>query len=229
MAAEDVETLVAARSTSQTLVRAHVGDRLVLHATTAHTDRPVGDEAWWDAMPDVPAPDDCPPFSLTFDDPADESFFRLLERRAPELLLQVALLRRAELVVEDHRVAVERLGQLLELGDLALAEVGGRIGGGPTLQDAADDVRTRRVHQHRELVQIRLGALGIATTERHADDDDPLPERPVDERPGRAAVVAERATVGFLRVPGRVELWVPGFVVRPAAGRLPLQDPHPPR
>jgi acyl-CoA thioesterase len=80
----DVETLVAARSTSQTLVRAHVGDRLVLHATTAHTDRPVGDEAWWDAMPDVPAPDDCPPFSLTFDDPADESFFRLLERRAPE-------------------------------------------------------------------------------------------------------------------------------------------------
>ncbi len=79
----DVEILVAARSTTQTIVRAHVGDRLVLHATTAHTDRPVGDEAWWDAMPDVPSPEDCPPFTLTFDDPADESFFRLLERRAP--------------------------------------------------------------------------------------------------------------------------------------------------
>lgn len=79
----DVEILVAARATSQTIVRAHVGDRVVLHATTAHTDRPVGDEAWWDAMPDVPAPEDCPPFAVTFDDPADESFFRSLERRAP--------------------------------------------------------------------------------------------------------------------------------------------------
>jgi acyl-CoA thioesterase-2 len=79
----DVEILVAARSTTQTIVRAHVGDRLVLHATTAHTDRPVGDEAWWDAMPDVPAPEDCPPFALTFDRPDDVSFFRLLERRAP--------------------------------------------------------------------------------------------------------------------------------------------------
>ncbi len=79
----DVEVLVHARSTTQTIVRAHVGDRLVLHATTAHTDRPVGDEAWWDAMPDVPAPDDCPPFALTFDHHGDESFFRSLDRRAP--------------------------------------------------------------------------------------------------------------------------------------------------
>lgn len=79
----DVEILVAARSTTQTIVRAHVGDRLVLHATTAHTDRPVGDEAWWDEMPEVPAPQDCPPFALVFDDPNHVSFFHSLERRAP--------------------------------------------------------------------------------------------------------------------------------------------------
>ena len=35
-------------------------------------------------MPDVPAPEDCPPFAMHLDDPSDESFFRLLERRAPE-------------------------------------------------------------------------------------------------------------------------------------------------
>ena len=79
----DVEVLVAARATSQTIVRAHVGDRLVLHATTAHTDRPVGDEAWWEAMPDVPAPDDCPPFDFSIGAPDADSFFRTLERRAP--------------------------------------------------------------------------------------------------------------------------------------------------
>ena len=79
----DVEVLVAARATTQTIVRAHVGDRLVLHATTAHTDRPVGDEAWWGAMPDVPPPEDCPPFQLGFEAPDVDSFFRTLERRAP--------------------------------------------------------------------------------------------------------------------------------------------------
>ncbi|MCB1002228.1 MAG: thioesterase family protein [Acidimicrobiales bacterium] len=79
----DVDVLVAARSTSQTIVRAHVGDRLVLHATTAHTDRPVGDEAWWDEMPAVPTPDRCAPFSLHFDQVERDSFFRLLDRRAP--------------------------------------------------------------------------------------------------------------------------------------------------
>lgn len=79
----DVEVLVAARATSQALVRAHVGDRLVLHATTAHTDRAVGDEAWWGAMPDVPGPDDCEPFRLPFEDPEGVSFVHSLERRVP--------------------------------------------------------------------------------------------------------------------------------------------------
>jgi acyl-CoA thioesterase-2 len=79
----DVEVLVAARSTSQTIVRAHVGERLVLHATTAHTDRPVGDEAWWEQMPDVPPPEECAPFDMGFDAPDVDSFFRTLERRAP--------------------------------------------------------------------------------------------------------------------------------------------------
>ncbi len=79
----DVEVLVAARATSQTVVRAHVGDRLVLHATTAHTDRPVGDEAWWGRMPEVPGPEACTPILPPFDIPVAESFLGRLERRAP--------------------------------------------------------------------------------------------------------------------------------------------------
>ena len=45
-----------------------------------------------------------------------------------EQLLQVALLGRGELVVEDHDVDVERLGELAQLLGLALADVGAGSG-----------------------------------------------------------------------------------------------------
>lgn len=77
----DVELMVTGRATTQALVRAHVGDRLVLHATTAHTDRPVGDEAWWGRMPAVPGPDEMDAFAPPFETPDGDSFARLIERR----------------------------------------------------------------------------------------------------------------------------------------------------
>ena len=47
---------------------------------------------------------------------------------ATEDLLQIELLSRAQLVVEDHGVAVDALGDLLDLRGLARADEGGRIG-----------------------------------------------------------------------------------------------------
>src|SRR5439155_16968731 len=49
------------------------------------------------------------------------------DRHVAELLLQVALLTRAELVVAGHDVGVERLDRLLELSELARAEIGVRV------------------------------------------------------------------------------------------------------
>jgi acyl-CoA thioesterase II len=81
----DVEVMVAARATSQALVRAHVGDRLVLHATTALTDRDPGEVAWWGSMPEVAPPEECQRFRPPFEVPLEGSFLEVLERRvAPD-------------------------------------------------------------------------------------------------------------------------------------------------
>src|SRR4051794_21812554 len=79
----DVEVMVAARATSQALVRAHVGDRLVLHATTALTDRDPGEVAWWGSMPQVVPPEECERFRPPFEVPLEGSFLDVLERRLP--------------------------------------------------------------------------------------------------------------------------------------------------
>lgn len=79
----DVDVTVAARATSQTLVRITCGDRLVMLATTAHTDRPAGTETAWETMPDVPGPDECVPFVFPHPSPSEGSFTDHLERRVP--------------------------------------------------------------------------------------------------------------------------------------------------
>jgi acyl-CoA thioesterase len=77
-----VEVVAEGRATSQTHVRGAVGERTVLHATTAHTDRPTGDVAAWGGPPDVSAPDDCPPVDMTWA-PTGRSFIDDLDRRFP--------------------------------------------------------------------------------------------------------------------------------------------------
>ena len=52
-----------------------------------------------------------------------------VDGRPPEDLLQVALLGRRELVVEDHGVGVDRQRERRQLLRLAPADVGGRVGG----------------------------------------------------------------------------------------------------
>ena len=70
-----------------------------------------------------------------------------------ELLLEVPRLRRAQVVVEDDEVGLVGLDQLLELLDLARADVGGDVDVLPLLQHAADHDETGRLGQTADLVQ----------------------------------------------------------------------------
>ncbi len=82
-----------------------------------------------------------------------------VERRPAEQLLQVVLLGRAELVVEDHGVGVHRQAQLAQLLGLALAHVGGRIRPVAGLHHPADLVGAGRVDQQRQLVEVGVGVV----------------------------------------------------------------------
>ena len=101
---------------------------------------------------------------------------------ATEQLLEVALLRRGELVVEHHRVAVGLQRDLAELLGLALADVGGRVGRGAALHEARDLVGAGCVDELRELVEPGFGVLGGVRGEGDAHQDDLLPEGALDQR-----------------------------------------------
>ena len=74
-----------------------------------------------------------------------------------ELLLEVPRLGRAQVVVEDDDVGLVRLDQLLELLDLARADVGGDVDLLPLLQHAADHDQAGRLGQAPDLVQGIVG------------------------------------------------------------------------
>ncbi len=74
-----VEVVAPGRGTTQAQVRATVGDRLVFHALAALGGRPNPLAGQWAAMPDVPAPEDCPPFEVPFE--AEGSFFERTDKR----------------------------------------------------------------------------------------------------------------------------------------------------
>ena len=86
-----------------------------------------------------------------------------VDRRAPEQLLQVVLLRRRQLVVEHDGVGVDGEAQLLELLDLALADVPGVIGRVAPLHDPLDDVGAGGVDEQGELVEAGLDVLVVVS------------------------------------------------------------------
>ena len=104
-----------------------------------------------------------------------------VDRRAPEQLLQVVLLGRAELVVEHDRVGVDREAQLVQLGGLALADEPGVVGVVAPLHHPADLVGAGRVDQRGELVEAGLGGLVVGAGERDADEHDALADGAFDE------------------------------------------------
>ena len=119
---------------------------------------------------------------------------RAVDGRASEHLLEVAVLRRRQLVVEDDRVGVEAAAQLGDLLRLAPTDEGGGVGGVAPLYHPADHICTCAVHQLRELVQLLVDELRGEPGEDDADEDDPLPEGPLDER-ARQDVVSVRRLV----------------------------------
>jgi hypothetical protein len=85
------------------------------------------------------------------------------ERRAVEYLdlkriFQSALLRGAELVVEDDEGIVDVGALRLDLRQLALADVVGGMRSLQLLDGAADDPRPRRLRQQRQLIEGALAA-----------------------------------------------------------------------
>ena len=72
---------------------------------------------------------------------------------AREQLLEVALLRGRELVVEHHEVDVERFRELAQLFRLARTDVGGGIGSVAPLEHELDRLCACGVDEERELVE----------------------------------------------------------------------------
>ncbi len=113
-----------------------------------------------------------------------EDHGRPVDGRAAQDLLEVALLGRGQLVVEDDGVGIDGLRQLVEFLGLAPSHEGGRIGVIATLDDAADDVGTGRAHQEGELVEVGLDRFGRRPGEHHSHEDDALAEGAFDQRHG---------------------------------------------
>ena len=86
--------------------------------------------------------------------------------RACRRVLEVALLRRLQLVVDDERVRTEPRERFLQLLDLALADVGAHRGSRAVLHDRADGLDARRSSQLLHLGEL-LGVVGAGREDGH--------------------------------------------------------------
>ena len=108
-----------------------------------------------------------------------------------EHLLEIALLRGRELVVEDHDVDVEALRDGLQLFGLALADVGRGVGSAAALQLGVHGLGARGVGEQRELVERRLGFFDRRGAVRRSDEQRPLAHDPeIDLGRGQAPALA---------------------------------------
>jgi len=125
-----------------------------------------------------------------------EDHRRAIDGRAPEELLQVPVLRRGQLVVEDDRVDVEAPAQLGDLLRLAAPDERGGVGCVASLHHAPHDVGTGAVDEQGELVELVVHHLVGEPREDDADEEDALPEGALDERPGQEA--AQESIPGWI-------------------------------
>jgi hypothetical protein len=109
-----------------------------------------------------------------------EDYSGPVDSRPAENLLEISLLSRRELVVEDHGIGVDELAEIMELAGLATADVGRRIKLGTVLDNPGSLVRARGVDEEVELVET-LAHLGLGVGVRDdADEHDSFPETPLD-------------------------------------------------
>ena len=100
-----------------------------------------------------------------------EDQLRPVDHARVERVLEVALLRRRQLVVDEQALGLGRLEALLELLDLALADVGALRRPRPVLDDAAERLDARGARQLLDLGQLRVG---IRTLGQHREDEAAL-------------------------------------------------------
>ena len=91
-----------------------------------------------------------------------------------EALLEIALLGRRELVVEDDEVDVEGVRGPAQLVGLAGPDVGRRVGTVPALQHGADRLRARGVGEAAQLFERILGLRRGVGADAGADEQRPL-------------------------------------------------------
>ena len=127
-----------------------------------------------------------------------EDHCRTIQRGAVQDLLEVALLGRREVVVEDHGVGVERLGHRPDLVDLSPADIGRPVRGIAMLDDPGHRIRPGRLDQTCQLVHRGVGCFRVGAAQGDTSEDNALPERPVDEAGRLAGKLAERAPVRLL-------------------------------
>ena len=120
---------------------------------------------------------------------------------AAEHLLEVVLLRRRELVLEHHRVGVDRQADVSQLVDLALADEPRVIGRVAALHHPAGLVGAGGVDQQGQLVEAGLGVAVGVTGQRDAHQHDLLALGALDQRCAECFVVWRRH--GFLAAPAR--------------------------
>ena len=144
-----------------------------------------------------------------------------VDGRAPEDLLQVALLGRGERVLEDHGVGVDGEAQLAQLCDLARAEERRGVGRVAALDDPRGDVGARGVDSSASSSSWFSRSSARDARELDADEDDPLADRAIDQGGGQIEVTARptsrrpRTRTGpasVARSPHQADLEVPAGV-----------------
>lgn len=158
----DVTVVAAGRATSQTQVRATVGDRVVLLAATAHTDRPEAEVVHWGAMPAVPDPEACVPFRFPFPPRLGTSFMDDLDRRVPAVQPGLAEGRVAMWVrVPGWPVwSPAAMAFVADIVPMAVNEALGREPGGTSLDNTLRVVRAGRPGGGWVLLDIEAQGFG---------------------------------------------------------------------
>ena len=100
-----------------------------------------------------------------------EDQLRTIDDPRLEGILELALLHGRELIVDEQRFGVRASEGLLELHELALADVGARVRLWSALDELGDGLHTRRP---RKLLQLRELATGVHALRQHGDDEPAL-------------------------------------------------------
>ena len=106
---------------------------------------------------------------------------RAVNRRSPESLLEISLLGRAQIVVKNDGINVKDQALLKELGDLPRPKKGRWIGGITALNDLTHHICACRRDKFSQFFELGVEGLGVNTGEKNSHQNDPLPERAVDQ------------------------------------------------